>query len=125
MNLQSKMIVSLLIIGLIYWMLRNLARRRLTSGQVLFWLVLLTGAEILALFPKLVDAASIIWGNLIPISWISFVGLLALIVYLLNMSIKLNEQREKIIQLTRHLCFFEEQVRAKGRRFPQPDTTDP
>ncbi len=125
MNLQSKIIVSMLILGLIIWMLRNLVHRRLTTGQVLFWLLLLSGAEVLAIFPRLVDHASVFWGNLIPISWISFVGLLSLIVYLLNISIKMNDQRAKIVQLTRSLCFFQKEINDKIAGAPPAETKRP
>ena len=61
--------------------LRNLRRRRISTGQILLWTVLLTGGELLALFPGVIDSLSVLWENLIPVSWITFSGLAILSLY--------------------------------------------
>ncbi len=111
MNIQSKLVVSIILLILTIWILRNFVRKRLNSDQTLFWLCLLCGAEVLTLFPALIEKASLLWGNLIPVSWISFMGLVCLIAYLLHQSIKLNELRADFVQLTRQLALLEERVR--------------
>lgn len=120
MNIQSKLVVSIVLVLLAIWILRNFMQKKLNSDQTLFWLCLLCGAEILTLFPALVHKASLLWGNLIPVSWISFMGIVCLIAYLLHQSIKLNELRAHFVQLTRQIAFLEERVRhAESLRKPQ------
>ncbi len=120
MNIQSKLVVSIILLILTIWILRNFIRKKLNSDQALFWLCLLCGAEILTLFPSLIEKASLLWGNLIPVSWISFMGIICLIAYLLHQSIKLNELRAHFVQLTRQIAFLEERVRhTESLRKPQ------
>ena len=111
MNVQSKLVVSIILLMLTIWILRNFIRKKLNSDQTLFWLSLLCGAEILTLFPSLIEKASLLWGNLIPVSWISFVGLVCVIVYLVYQSIRLNELQTDLVHLTRQIAFLEERVR--------------
>ncbi|MCP4397578.1 MAG: DUF2304 domain-containing protein [bacterium] len=111
MNIQSKLAVSIVLWILAVWILRNFIQKRLNSDQTLFWLCVLCGAEMLTLFPALVEKASLLWGNLIPVSWISFMGIVCLIAYLLHQAIKLNELRAHFVQLTRQIAFLEERVR--------------
>lgn len=113
MNLQSKIAVSLFICLLVIWMVYNFARRRLAAGQVLFWLILLGGGEILTLFPNLVHRLSVFWGNLFPVSWITFLGILSLIAYLLYQSIQINQLHSRIVELTRTIAFLEKDIRDK------------
>jgi len=78
---------------------------------VLFWLVLLLGGEILALYPELVDHVSFLWGNLVPVSWISFVGIISLIFYLLFQTIRFNELQVSLTDLARNSAFQEKRIR--------------
>ena len=111
MDLQSRVVVGLLILAVTVWIMRNVARRKLGSGQALFWLTLLVGGGVLAAFPGLVDSLSVLWGNLVPVSWISFVGIVSLIVYLLHQSTVINAQDARVLDLVRSQAFLEERVR--------------
>jgi hypothetical protein len=114
MNLHSKVAVSLLIVSLTIWIFRNFLNKKLSASQVLFWLFLLAGGEILTLLPELVDVISLLWGNLVPVSWITFVGLMTLIAYLIFMSMKVNELQSRLINLSRSVAFFEQRTRTSG-----------
>jgi len=96
---------------LLVWLLRNFFKKRLNSGQTLFWLVLLLGAEVLTLFPSLVENISILWGNLVPVSWITFSGLSLLIVYLLYQTVTINTMQSRLVDLVRTIAFLEERLR--------------
>jgi hypothetical protein len=110
-DFQSRIVVALMILMVALWILRNVARHKLGSGQALFWLTLLAGAGVLAVAPSLVDRLSVLWGNLVPVSWISFVGIVSLIVYLLHQSTVINAQDARILQLVRSQTFLEQRVR--------------
>ena len=111
MNVHSQLIVSFFLLGLLVWIFRGFSQRRLSSGQTLFWGSVLLSAELCTLSPRLVDWVSVLWGNLVPVSWISFVGLLLLIVYLLHVSMQLNRMESRFTQLTRTITFLEERLR--------------
>ena len=111
MNLQSKLIVSLILAALVMVLIRNYRAKRILTGQILIWLAFLLGAEVLVLFPRLVDLLSVLWGNLIPVSWISFSGLAFLILYLLHHTFRLNDLRSHAVDLSRHVTFLEERLR--------------
>ena len=111
MNLQSKIIVSIFLLGLIVWLLKSFSDKKLSTGQTAFWLMLLLGAEILTLLPALVSRLSLLWGNLLPVSWISFAGLSFLIAYLFYQTIKLNYVQSRNVELARNQAFLEERLR--------------
>jgi len=111
MNLQSKLIVSIILLGLIIWLMKSFSQKKLTTGQTAFWLLLLAGAEVLTLFPSLVEWLSLIWGDLLPVSWISFGGISILIVYLFYQTTRLNVLQSRNTDLARNLAFLEERLR--------------
>ncbi|MBI3922710.1 MAG: DUF2304 domain-containing protein [Armatimonadetes bacterium] len=123
MNLHSKFVVSLFVVALFLWVLRLFTRKQLNSGQASLWLITLVGCEVLALSPSLADSLSVIWGNLVPVSWISFVGMVLLICCLLSQSVQLNNLQEKLTQMVRHHAFLEQRVR-KLESAHTKDTTD-
>ena len=111
MNLQAKLIVSAILGSLVIVLLMNYRRRRISTGQILLWAVLLSGGELLALFPGVVDRLSGLWGNLIPVSWITFSGLVILILYLLYHTFIINDLRAQAVELARNVTFLEERLR--------------
>jgi hypothetical protein len=115
-NVQSKLIISLILVLLIFWLLKNFSSRKLGSGQTLFWLVLLFGAELFTLFPSLVDRVSVLWGNLVPVSWITFAGLVFLIYYLLGQTIQVNRLQSQLVHLARTIAFLEMRMRRAESR---------
>jgi hypothetical protein len=110
-NLQAKLIVSAILGFLVIVLLMNYRRRRISTGQILLWAVLLSGGELLALFPGVVDRLSGLWGNLIPVSWITFSGLAILILYLLYHTFIINDLRAQAVELARNVTFLEERLR--------------
>jgi hypothetical protein len=110
-NLQAKLIVSAILGFLVIVLLMNYRRRRISTGQILLWAVLLSGGELLALFPGVVDRLSGLWGNLIPVSWITFSGLAILILYLLYHTFIINDLRAQAVDLARNVTFLEERLR--------------
>jgi hypothetical protein len=110
-NLQAKLIVSAILGFLVIVLLMNYRRRRISTGQILLWAVLLSGAELLVLFPGVVDRLSGLWGNLIPVSWITFSGLAILILYLLYHTFIINDLRAQAVDLARNVTFLEERLR--------------
>lgn len=111
MNLQAKLIVSAILGFLVIVLLMNYRRRRISTGQILLWAVLLSGGELLALFPGVVDRLSGLWENLIPVSWITFSGLVILILYLLYHTFIINDLRAQAVELARNVTFLEERLR--------------
>ena len=116
MNLQAKLIVSAILALLMVVLFRNFRRRRISTGQILLWTLLLAGGELLALFPGVIDSLSVLWGNLIPVSWITFSGLAILILYLLHHTFIINDLRAQAVDLAREVTFLEERLRqVEGR----------
>ncbi len=111
MPLQSSLIITVILGCLVGWLLWNFFHKRLTAGQTLFWLILLAGGEILALFPRLVDTLAFIWGDLWPVSWITFSALTVVVFYLLYLTVRLN-RFGKINELARKIAYMERRLRA-------------
>ena len=111
MNLLSRLLVSVFIMGVIVLIFRLFIRKKLGSSQTVFWLGVLGVAWGLALFPSLVDFLSIFWGNLWPVSWITFIGMVVLITYLLFLSVQVNDANIKLVELARNNAFLEKKLR--------------
>ena len=72
MNLHSTIAVSVVMALLLFWLLKIFVDKKISSGQLLFWLFPLATAQVLVLFPSLIDRVSTIWGNLCsPWAWIA------------------------------------------------------
>ena len=119
MSTHSAVIITVILAGLACWLLWNFFSKRITSGQAIFWLTLLAGAEVLTLFPGLVDRLSLVWGDLLPVSWITFCALVVVIFYVLYLTVRLNRFR-KFQQLARSVAYLERRVREleSGRERP-------
>jgi len=115
MNTQSTVLVTAGLLLVLSWLLKNFFDRRISSGQTLFWLLPLIVAQILALFPTLIDRVSVLWGNLIPVSWITFVSMVLLIIYLLYLTVQLNGY-SKVIELARSVAYLEKRLRETEAR---------
>ncbi len=111
MNLQSILVVSFILCLLIFGLLKGFFNKKINSGQTLFWLFLLIGAEILVVFPSLTGWLSVIWGNILPVSWITLVGISFLILYLFYQTIVINKLQSKVVDLSRQFSFFEQKLR--------------
>jgi len=115
MNTQSTILVSVVLLLVLVWLLRIFVDRKISSGQALFWLLPLVAAQVLALFPSLIDRVSAIWGNLVPVSWITFVAIVLLVFYLLYLTIRLNGY-SKFIDLARNVAYLEQRLREAEAR---------
>ncbi len=110
MSIQSALVISAILAGLLAWLLWNSFQKRLSAGQTLFWLVLLAGGEVLTLFPSLIDRLALLWGDLWPVSWITFCALTVVIFYLLYLTVRLNAYR-KFNDLARSIAYLERRLR--------------
>ena len=115
MNAQSRMLVAAVLLVLLFWLLRIFFKRKLSAGQTLFWLLPLAAAEGLVLFPALIDRISVLWGNLVPVSWITFLAMVLLIFYLLYLTVRTNRYA-KVVELARSVAYLEQRVRAAEAR---------
>lgn len=127
MNAQSIALVSAILFVVIFWLLKIFFDKKISAGQALFWLAMLTGAEVLVLFPSMVDRLSGLWGNLVPVSWITFVAMVLLIFYLLYLTIQVNKYT-KLVELARSISHLERRLREAearndelGRRPAEPE----
>ncbi len=110
MTIQSALLITAILSCLVAWLLWNFFNKRLTAGQTIFWLVLLGGGELLTLFPGLVDRFGLLWGDLWPVSWITFCALTVVIFYLLYLTVRLNRYR-KLNDLARSIAYLERRLR--------------
>ena len=115
MNAQSIAVVVAILFLVLAWLLKLFVEKKISSGQTLFWLVPLIAAQILALFPSLIDHLSKIWGNLVPISWITFLGMVLLVFYLLYLTIRMNGY-SKVVDLARNIAYLEQRLRETESR---------
>jgi len=110
MNLLSRLMVSILIFGLLGFIFSLFKKRKFGSTPTVFWIVLLFGAEVFTLFPPLVDWISLLWGNLWPVSWITFIGFIILILNILILASELNRSHLRIVETVRHQTFLEKRI---------------
>lgn len=115
MNTQSTALVTAVLFFVLVWLLKIFADKKISSGQTLFWLCPLLTAQILALFPSLIDRISSIWGNLVPVSWITFVAMILLIFYLLYLTVRLNGY-SRVVDLARNVAYLEQRLRETESR---------
>ena len=122
MNLQVSLLISGILFVLMFWLLRNFFNKRISSGQTLFWLAALTGGIILAAFPKVLDLVSLLWGDLWPVSWITFASLAFMTFYMLYLTLRLNDMAT-IHDLARTVAFLERRVRELEGRGAEGEAT--
>jgi len=115
MNAQSTLAVTAVLLLLVGWLLKIFVDRKISAGQALFWLFPLAGAGVLALFPSLIDRLTTVWGTLVPVSWITFVGIVLLIFYLLYLTVRLNGN-VKVVDLARNVAYLEQRLRETEAR---------
>lgn len=115
MNLETSLLITAILLVVMFWLLRNFFYKQVSSGQTLFWLTGLTGAIILALFPKVIRWLSAPWGDLWPVSWMTFASLVLLTFYLLYLTIRLN-RLSTINELARNIAFLERRLRELEQR---------
>jgi hypothetical protein len=110
MSLQTSLFISAILLTVMFWLLRNFFHKRVSSGQTLFWLSGLAGGIVLALFPSVIHGLSLLWGDLWPVSWITFTSLVLVTFYLLYLTIRLN-RLATINELARTIAFLERRLR--------------
>lgn len=110
MNLQTSLLITAILLVVMFWLLRNFFYKRVSSGQTLFWLTGLAGGIVLALFPSVIHWLSLLWGDLWPVSWITFASLVFLTFYLLYLTIRLN-RLATINELVRNIAYLERRLR--------------
>ena len=110
MSLETSLFITAILLIVMFWLLRNFFHKRVSSGQTLFWLTGLAGGIVLALFPSVIHALSHLWGDLWPVSWITFASLVLLTFYLLYLTIRLN-RLTTINELARTIAFLERRLR--------------
>ena len=115
MNTQSTILVTAILLGVMFLLMKLFIDRKISSGQTLFWLAPICVAQILALFPSLIDRLSLLWGNLVPVSWISFVSIVFLVLYLIYLTIRLNGY-SRVVDLARSVTNLEQRLRAAEAR---------
>ena len=118
MSLETSLLIATILLFVMLWILRNFFNKRVTSGQTLFWLVGLSGGIVLAVFPSLIHRLSVLWGDLWPVSWITFASLVVLSFYLMYLTIRLNDLAT-IHELARTIAFLERRVRELEQKSPQ------
>lgn len=128
MSIQSALIITAILSSLVGWLLWIFFHQRITAGQALFWLILLAGGEFLTLFPGVVDHLAFLWGDLWPVSWITFCALMVVVFYLLYLTVRLNSYR-KFNDLARSIAYMERRLRdleaARGRITGDGESREP
>jgi hypothetical protein len=115
MSLKTSLLICAILLVVMFWLLRNFFYKRVSSGQTLFWLTGLAGGIVLALFPSVIHLVSGLWGDLWPVSWITFASLVLLTFYLLYLTIRLN-RLATINELARTIAYLERRVRELEQR---------
>ena len=122
MNLRTSLLLTAIMLVVMFWLLRIFFHKRISSGQTLFWLAALTGGIILALFPSVIHFLGLFWGDLWPVSWITFAALVFLTFYLLYLTTRLN-RLSTIHELARTIAFLERRVRDLEQQRPSERET--
>ena len=115
MSLETSLLIATILLVVMFFILRNFFYKRVTSGQTLFWLTGLTGGIVLALFPSVIHRLSHFWGDLWPVSWITFASFVCLSFYLMYLTMRLN-RLATINELARTIAFLERRLRELEQR---------
>ena len=115
MNTQSTVLVTLVLGVVLLVLLKLFIDKKISSGQTLFWLAPIAVAQVLAIFPSLIDRLSLLWGNLVPVSWITFGSIVFLVLYLIYLTIRLNGY-SRVVDLARSVSDLEQRLRAAENR---------
>ena len=122
MNLRTSLLLTAIMLFVMFWLLRNFFYKRISSGQTLFWLAALSGGIVLALFPSVIHFLGFFWGDLWPVSWITFASLVFLTFYLLYLTTRIN-RLSTVHELARNIAFLERRVRdLEAQRSPERET---
>jgi hypothetical protein len=109
-NSQSMILVTLVLCCVLFLLMKLFIDKKISSGQTLFWLAPIFVAQGLTLFPSLIDRLSLLWGNLVPISWITFGSIVFLVLYLIYLTIRLNGY-SRVVDLARSVTHLEQRLR--------------
>ena len=115
MNAHSIVLVSVVLLLVLFWLLRIFVDRKISAGQTLFWLLPLITAQVLVIFPSLIDRISLLLGNLVPVSWITFLAMVLLVFYLLYLTVRLNGY-SRVVDLARNVAYLEKRLRETESR---------
>ena len=115
MNLQSMAVVTLVLAMVLAFLFKLFFEKKISSGQTLFWLVPLLVAQVLVLFPTLIDRVSVLWGNLVPVSWITFFSMSLTISYMLYLTLRVNRY-SRVVDLARSVAYLEQRLRQTESR---------
>jgi hypothetical protein len=115
MNAQSAALVSAVLFLVLLCLLKIFVDKKISSGQALFWFFPLLAAQVLAVYPPLIDRLSSLWGNLVPISWITFIAIVMLVFYLLYLTIRMNGY-SRVVDLARSVARLERRLRESESR---------
>jgi hypothetical protein len=110
MNAQSVALVTAVLFLVLFCLLKIFFDKKISSGQALFWFFPLVVVQVLVLFPGLIDRLSRLWGNLVPVSWITFVAMVLLVFYLLYLTVRMNGF-SKVVDLARSVAQLERRLR--------------
>lgn len=120
MTRYGQAVLLLVIAGLIFAMLRLLARRRLTMGIGLFWLTAFLGLGALVAFrPLLVLIASLL-GTLYPDAAIRLLAFIALLFVQIYFSVRISMQEQRLSELGQAVALLEHELREARQANPQP-----
>jgi len=103
-------LVTLILFCVLLLLMKLFIDKKISSGQTLFWIAPIGVAQVLALFPSLIDRLSLVWGNLVPISWITFGSIVFLVLYLIYLTIRLNGY-SRVVDLARSVTHLEQRLR--------------
>jgi hypothetical protein len=103
-------LVTLILCCVLFLLMKLFIDKKISSGQTLFWLAPVVVAQVLALFPSLIDRLSLLWGNLVPVSWITFGSIVFLVLYLIYLTIRLNGY-SRVVDLARSVTHLEQRLR--------------
>lgn len=112
-SLQSRIIIGAIAVILESAILFGLRRRHLKEELALWWfavgliiIILVGSSSVFQFFTRLVGAEQ-------PVPTLTLLALIFILFMLVYFSLKITKLEDKLIQLTRQLCLYEQQLKTK------------
>jgi hypothetical protein len=120
MSAYGRAVLLVLISGLLVGILRLMARRRLTMGMGMFWLVAMVGLAALVGSHTLLVFIGNLLGTLYPDAAIRLLAFVALLFVQIYFSVRISVQEQRLGDLGQAVALLEQELRSERARAAAP-----
>lgn len=124
--MNIKVHIFILIVSLLFlaYVVNKVRTNKLSERESLWWIFGGVISLIISVFPKSIDAISLLIGISYPPTFIFFIALVFLFVLTFTLSNKVSELREKNKELTQFISLMENEYREKFQAIKQKQSEE-